>query len=75
MSAMLDLSCSEPEDHCVVAPADVNMLSRILERVCTEQDLRRDGEEANHCASRLVNLFQSGVTDEQALFALVTGRG
>ena len=74
MSAMLDLSWSEVEDRCVVAPEEVNMLARILVRVCAERDLRRDGEEANYCASRLVYLFQSGVTDEQALFSLVSGR-
>ena len=74
MSAMLKLTWSDMEDSCVIDPQHVNMLAGILERVCADKGMARDGDEAGLLASRLVNLFQAGVTDEQALFAVVTGR-
>ena len=74
MSAMLKLSWADMEVSCVIDPQHVNMLVGILERVCADKGMARDGDEAGLLASRLVNLFQAGVTDEQALFAVVTGR-
>ena len=74
MSAVFKMTWSELEDSCVVDPQDVNMLVGILNRVCADTGMSRDGDEAGLLASRLVNLFQAGVRDEQALFAVVTGR-
>jgi hypothetical protein len=51
--------------------AEMEMLSRLLDKLCAIYDLQSDGPEAQRLGAMLVKTFQSGATREADLTAAV----
>ncbi|RUV41063.1 MAG: RNA-binding protein [Mesorhizobium sp.] len=61
--------------HCsgVYRPADLDMLQRVFDRLCAERRLAfKDREQRDALARDVINLFQDGVTEEDALWRSIS---
>nr|WP_042776318.1 hypothetical protein [Sinorhizobium fredii] len=64
--------CPSIDYHTLpLSPDDLNVLQRILDRAIGARHVSNDSDEADELARRLIELFQTGVRNEDALREMV----
>lgn len=58
--------------HTFLTSSDMEMLSRVLNKVCAKYDLSSDGVDAQRVAVLLIREFQHGVSRESDLMVAFT---
>ncbi len=60
-------------DDWVIYPSDFELLQRVFDEVCAKRQIDPHSDYAEYLASRIVALFQQGITDEDEIKARLAG--